>query len=162
MSRPKPPPVRLAEMTPGQSGDFFALLAERTRGARRDGKPFFTCRFRDAGRVAAAMIWADGDWFEDCEQRWQEGHFYKLRGRYEEHPTYGPQIEIQNIRETTDADRADDAVGAEFLQRRVRLAESLLAIFASVTDSWLVENRTRAGVDGLLGRICLYMRIEDD
>ena len=41
-------------------------------------------------------------------------------------------------------------------------AESLLAIFASVTDSWRVENRTRAGVDGLLGRICLYMRIEDD
>ena len=107
MSRPKPPPVCLAEMTPGQSGDFFALLAERTRGARRDGKPFFTCRFRDPGRVVAAMIWADGDWFEECERTWREGQFYKIRGRYEEHPTYGPQIEIQNIREITDADRAD-------------------------------------------------------
>ena len=30
MSRPKPPLVRLAELSPGQSGDFFALLAERT------------------------------------------------------------------------------------------------------------------------------------
>src|SRR5947209_954556 len=103
MSRPKPPPVRLAEMSPGQSGDFFVLLSERTRSARRDGKPFYTCRFRDARRIATAMIWADGAWFEACEQSWQEGHFYKVRGEYGEHPVYGSQIAIENIRPVTDA-----------------------------------------------------------
>ena len=40
MSRSKPPLSRLHEMTPGQAGDFFVLLAERTRAATRDGKPF--------------------------------------------------------------------------------------------------------------------------
>lgn len=106
MSR-KPPPVRLSEMAPGQAGDFFALLAEKTRGARRDGKPFYTCRFRDARRSATFMAWADGDWFEACERDWQEGHFYKVRGVYQEHPTYGPQIDVANIRPVNDADRAD-------------------------------------------------------
>jgi 3'-5' exoribonuclease len=84
MSRSKPTLVRLAEMSPGQYGDFFALLAERTRGSRRDGKPFFTCRFRDAGRAVTAMVWADGDWFETCEQTWQQGQLYKIRGVYDE------------------------------------------------------------------------------
>ena len=39
MAKARPPLVRLGEMTPGQLGDCFALLAERTRNARRDGKP---------------------------------------------------------------------------------------------------------------------------
>ena len=39
MGKSKPRLVRLHELTPGQSGDFFVLLAEKVRGARRDGKP---------------------------------------------------------------------------------------------------------------------------
>src|SRR5215207_11166992 len=98
MTKTKPAPVRLAELAPGQSGDFFALLAERTRGARRDGKPFYTCRLRDGPRTATFMVWADGDWFEACEQAWREGQFFKVRGSYDEHKHYGPQLEIHNIR----------------------------------------------------------------
>ena len=107
MSRSKPLLVRLAELQPGESGDFFAILTEKTRGARRDGKPFFTCRFRDGGRTAACMIWADGGWFEACEDDWQSGQFYKIRGTYAEHKTYGPQIEIVNIRPIVDTDMAE-------------------------------------------------------
>src|SRR6267378_1039240 len=107
MSKSKPPLLRLSELAPGQSGDFFALLMERTRGARRDGKPFYTCRFRDGARVVACMIWSDGPWFEVCERDWQEGHFYKIRGIYGEHPTYGAQIEIHNIRLIVDEDKAE-------------------------------------------------------
>src|SRR5579884_2939135 len=106
MSKAKPPLLRLEEMTPGQSGDFFVLLAERTRGARRDGKPFYTCRFRDGGRTATCMVWFDGPWFEACEKEWREGQFYKLRAAYEEHDVYGPQLDIQNMRLVTDEDRA--------------------------------------------------------
>jgi 3'-5' exoribonuclease len=117
MAKEKPPLVHLADLAPGQSGDFFALLAERTRGARRDGKPFYTCRFRDPDRTAACMVWADGPWFEACEQQWREGHFYKLRAQYDEHKTYGPQIEIHNIRPITDADRSDGFDPAQFVER---------------------------------------------
>jgi hypothetical protein len=47
MSRTKPTPIPLCELTPGQQADFFALLAEKTRGTTREGKPYFLCRFRD-------------------------------------------------------------------------------------------------------------------
>ena len=63
MPRPKPPVVRLSELQQGDTADFFALLAERSKHARRDGKPYYSCRFRDSRRSAAAMIWADGKFF---------------------------------------------------------------------------------------------------
>lgn len=117
MAKAKPPLLRLHEMTPGQSGDFFVLLAEKARGARRDGKPFYTCRFRDAGRTATFMVWSDGPWFEVCEREWQEGHFYKLRGVYEEHSTYGPQLDVANVRVVSEADRADGFDPLDFVER---------------------------------------------
>lgn len=51
------------------------------------------------------MIWSDTPWYALCAD-WQEGTFFKIRGQYQEHATYGPQIEIQNIRPATDDDRA--------------------------------------------------------
>lgn len=116
MPKSKPPRVRLHEMSPGQGGDFFVLLAERAKGARRDGKPFYTCRFRDARRTASFMVWSDGPWYETCDADWKEGHFYKIRGNYDEHPTYGPQIDIQNIRAATDEDKADGFDPLEFVE----------------------------------------------
>src|SRR6185369_3533868 len=107
MPKSKPPLVRLSELKSEQSGDFFALLAERTRGARRDGKPFFTCRFRDGQRTAAFMVWSDGPWFEICETQWSAGRFYKIRATYGEHPPYGTQIDIENIRPVEESDKAD-------------------------------------------------------
>jgi 3'-5' exoribonuclease len=116
MTRPKPAPVKLSELTPGQSGDFFALLAERSRGATRDGKPFYTCRFRDARRTVTFMVWSDSGWFEACERDWQEGEFFKIRGAYGVHERYGPQIEVHNIRPVTDADRADGFDPLDFVE----------------------------------------------
>ncbi|MCI0643019.1 MAG: HD domain-containing protein [Gemmataceae bacterium] len=117
MSKPKPPLVKLCEMTPGQGGDFFALLAERSRGATREGKPYFTCRFRDAQRTATYMVWEDGPWFAVCESEWRRGTFYKIRGLYEEHATYGPQIDVINIRAVTDDDSSDGFAPLEFVER---------------------------------------------
>jgi 3'-5' exoribonuclease len=116
VSKPKPPLVHLCELTPGQSGDFFVLLAEKVRGARRDGKPFYTCRFRDNGRTATFMVWSDGPWFEGCEKDWQEGQFYKIRGAYEEHPTYGPQIDVTNIRPVTAHDQNEGFNPLDFIE----------------------------------------------
>jgi 3'-5' exoribonuclease len=94
-------------MAPGQSGDFFALLAERTRGATREGQPYYHCRFRDAGRTASCMVWADSPWFAACEKNWKEGEFYKVRGVYQEDRHYGPQVAVQNLRPVNAGDRAD-------------------------------------------------------
>src|SRR5262249_32600927 len=40
------------------------------------------------------------------EKDWQQGQFFKIRGAYQEHPTYGPQIEPAQIRHVNDEDRA--------------------------------------------------------
>ncbi len=117
MPKAKPPLVRLAEMVPGQAGDFFALLAERTRGARRDGKPFFTCKFRDTLRTVPCMIWSDGEFYEACERDWREGQFFKIRGIFQDHPKYGPQIELKAIRIVNDEDRADGFDPLQFVEK---------------------------------------------
>jgi len=108
MSKTKPTPIPLCELAPGQHADFFALLAEKTRGTTSQGKPYFACRFRDARRGVAFMVWQDSPWYELCERDWQVGQFYKLRAVYGEHERYGPQLmELHAIRSVTDDDRAD-------------------------------------------------------
>ena len=73
MSTSKPPLTRLSELAPGQRGDFFALLADRTRGLTREGKPYYHCRFRDARRTASLMVWSDDKWFERLRKRMAGG-----------------------------------------------------------------------------------------
>ena len=107
MTRAKPNLVRLCELANGQSGDFFALLAEKSRGTTRDGKAYFVCRFRDAHRTATSMVWQDGKWFESCERDWKDGQFYKIRGTYSEHERYGAQLDLELLRPVTEADRDD-------------------------------------------------------
>ena len=108
MAREKPPILRLRDLVPGdQPVDFFALLAERNKGTTRDNKPFYTCRFRDAGRMASTVIWSNSARFDVCETEWKEGQFFKIRATYHEDERYGHVLELANIRQATDADRAD-------------------------------------------------------
>src|SRR5262249_25085480 len=116
MSRTKPLLVRLSELTPGQHGDFFALLADKTKGLTREGKAYFTCRFPDAKRTVSFMAWGDGPWYQACEGEWHAGQYYKLRANYAEHERFGPQIEIQNIRPVRDEDRADGFDPAQLVE----------------------------------------------
>lgn len=116
MSAPKPSLVRLSELAPGQRGDFFALLAERTRGLTREGRPYFHCRFCDSRRAVSFMAWSDDRWFEPAEGDWRPGQFYKLRAVYQEHERYGPQIELLNIRPATEADREDGFDPAQLVE----------------------------------------------
>jgi 3'-5' exoribonuclease len=117
MLRPKLSLVRLCEMTAGQTGDFFVLLAERTKGMTRDGKPYYTCKFRDARRTATVMVWLDGGRFQDCDEQWRAGQFFKIRGLYQESDRYGPQIEIQQIRPVRDDDHESGFDPADLVDR---------------------------------------------
>jgi 3'-5' exoribonuclease len=152
MSRPKPPVSRLSDLKPGQLADFFALLAERTRGSTRDGKPYYTCRFRDARRTAAAMIWADGGLFEQCESEWREGQFFKLRAVYAEHERYGPQLDVQNIRPATDADRPDGFDPAGFAEHSRFDPRSMLAELRALVEEQIADAPLRRLVLTLLDR----------
>ena len=98
--------VKLSDFEAGQTGDCFALLTAKDQSSTRDGKPFYRVSFRDAARTATAMVWSDSAWFADCEERWPVGGFYKLRCKYSE-TQYGPQIDIDRIREVQESDAAD-------------------------------------------------------
>lgn len=117
---------RLSEFEPGEHGDCFALLAKKDAGKTRDGKPFYRAVFRDGRRSATAMIWFDGNWFEDCDQRWTPGACYKLRCRYYENQ-FGPQIELEKIRPVDDADAEAGFDVADFFPATRFDPERLLA-----------------------------------
>jgi 3'-5' exoribonuclease len=152
VAKSRPNLCRLSELTPGQYADFFALLAERTRGETRDGKPFYTCRFRDARREVAFMVWADGGWYEVCERDWCEGQFYKIRGVYGEHERYGPQIDIQNIRPIQESDRADGFNPADFVAHTRFDPEAMFAELKGLAESHIADLPLRRLVLTLLER----------
>jgi 3'-5' exoribonuclease len=152
MARAKPPLVRLCELTPGQLFDFFALLAERVKKQTRDGKPFYQCKFRDGKKAVAFVAWSDVSWFEICEREWQAGRFYKIRGVYGEHEKYGPQIDIQQIRPVTDADREDGFNAAEYVEHSRHDADAMFAELRTLANTTIVDEPLRRLVLTLLDR----------
>lgn len=98
------PLLALHQLKPGQIADVYALLEEKEKAITRDGKPYYTCRFRDRHRSASCMVWANSQWFAPCDQEWQEGRCYRLRVMYDEHERFGPQLELFLIRPVQDRD----------------------------------------------------------
>jgi 3'-5' exoribonuclease len=154
MARPKPSLVRLCDLQSGQFADFFALLSERTKKETRDGKPYFSCRFRDARRTVAFMVWADGGWYELCDRDWREGQFYKIRGLYAEHEKYGPQIDIHNIRPVMDVDESDGFNASDFVVRSASTGdvESMFGELRCLAESEIADQPLRRLVLTILDR----------
>src|SRR6056297_3289851 len=105
---------KLSELKSGRTADCYVLLSDKQRAETRDGKPYYRCQFRDLHRIATAMIWSDSSWFEVCEEDWTPGEFYFVRCRYSENQ-YGPQIDLQRIREVNDEDREAGFNPADYL-----------------------------------------------
>lgn len=143
MARPKPTLARLGDLESGQFADFFALLSERIKKETREGKPYYACRFRDARRAVGFMVWADGGWYEVCEQDWQPGQYFKIRGLYGEHEKYGPQIEIHNIRPVTDADQSDGFDPADFHEPSRRDADQMFAELRGLAEGHITDSPLR-------------------
>jgi 3'-5' exoribonuclease len=143
MSRQKPPIVPLSALEPGQLADCFALLAERKPGQTAAGKPYFVCRFRDARRTATSMVWADGPHFDDCERTWQAGRCYKLRCVYFEHEKYGPQVEVQQIREAAEADRADGFEPLDLVERSRHDPDVMFAELRALAETEIADEPLR-------------------
>ena len=103
---PSMPVVALSEMVSGQEADLFVLMTLKEQLTTRDGKPYFKVGFRDAEREVTFPIWGNAPLAVDCRDHWTPGAFYKLRAVYRE-SNYGPQLDIQKIREAVEADRED-------------------------------------------------------
>lgn len=114
MSSPSPaqtssdPPtlVRIAQLVPGGTAEFFARLAGKEPRTTRDGKPFFRLTFQDASGHVPAMVWHDSPHFADCQAHWKKGTAFRITGRLTA-SKYGSQLELASIRETCPSDAED-------------------------------------------------------
>lgn len=129
--------MHLHELSPGQRADFFAQLAERTRGLTREGKPYYHCRLRDARRTVSLMVWADDEHFSPCEREWQEGQFFKVRAAYQEHERYGPQIVLEKIRPVTDRDREKGFDEGHFIESSRHPVTFLLGELRALAEKYV-------------------------
>lgn len=140
---------RLCELEPGEQGDCFALLAEKQSAKTRDGKPYYRVLFRDAARTATVMVWSDSGWFADCDEKWREGTFYKLRCRYYENQ-YGPQLDIERIREVEEDDKREGFDPAAFFPSTRFDREEMYAELVALAEEHIGDVPLRQLVFGLL------------
>jgi 3'-5' exoribonuclease len=125
-------------------------LAEKTRKTLADGKPFFTCRFRDARRtVGAVPIWGDSPLFEEA-QEWQAGQFFKVRATFSEHEKYGPQLDLERIRSVQDSDHAEGFSPLDFTERSRHNPDEMFAELEVLVTSEIADGPLRALVLNLL------------
>ncbi len=98
------------------------------------------------------MVWADGGHFEKCEHEWEVGQFYKIRGKYGEHERYGPQIEVEQIRAVTDADRNDGFDTTEFITGSRRGSDEMFAELLALVEEHIKDEPLRRLVRTILER----------
>jgi 3'-5' exoribonuclease len=125
-------------MVEGQEADAFVLLAAKTEGTTRDGKPFFRVTFRDASREVTVPIWRDSTFHDACRDQWQPGQFYKVRAVYSE-TKYGPQLDLRKIRPVAPEDKADGFDPAMCQQRTRFDTAALLAELIEIARTQIAE-----------------------
>jgi len=130
--------VPLCEMTDGQQADTFALLVAKKTTSTKTGKTFYRVTFQDASREVTFPIWGDSPLANDCREVWTVGTFYKLRCVYQL-TNFGPQLEIQQIRETTEADREDGFDELMLLKSSRFAAEEMFAALLELVDGHINE-----------------------
>lgn len=103
----KLPLVKLHALEVQNPAAFFALLSEKVHRTTREGKPFYTLKFRDRKRAVSTTIWSDSPWFEKCETQWAAGGLYRVQGVLLDTEKYGLSLVIRDIRDVTAADKDD-------------------------------------------------------
>ncbi|MCZ2343449.1 MAG: hypothetical protein LC104_16895 [Bacteroidales bacterium] len=145
-------PLLLRQLQPGQPAECFARLTERVAGQTRDGKPYFSCTFRDKVRMAVAKIWADHALFARCAAEWEPGQYYRLRAIYSEHDRYGPQLDVLQLRPITDADREAGFRESDFVERSRFDSEAMFVELRDLAQSTITDEPLRQLVVLLLDR----------
>jgi 3'-5' exoribonuclease len=158
MSKPKKPVLaKLSDLRAGDYVDCFVQLAEKARKSLADGKPFFTCRYRDARRIVGSVpVWQDSPHFE-AAQGWQVGQFFKVRATFTEHEKFGPQLDIEQIRPVADRDRVEGFTELDFTERSRHDPDEMLAELQAVATA-IADGPLRALVLNLLAANAAALR----
>lgn len=95
---------------------MFVLLAAKSEGTTRDGKPYWRVTFRDAGREVSFPVWNDSAFSDACKHEWKVGSCYKVRAIYSE-TKFGAQLDLRKIRPVAPEDKAEGFDEWSFLPR---------------------------------------------
>lgn len=100
--------IPLSELEAEQEADMFTLLTEKELFHTKSGKSFYRAVFRDADReIPTVPIWSDSPLFNECQEIWSVGEFYKIRALLRNTVQYGQQLEIHRIRPIMEGDHKD-------------------------------------------------------
>ena len=148
---PPDPITTLADLAPGQSGDFFALLTDCQQATTKSNKPYLRLTFRDAAREVSFPLWNDSPWFEAFLNQYAPGMFFKLRAKYLE-TEFGPQLEIEKLREATEEDQADGFDPAMCLPRSQFPPDAMFAELLATANEEIADEALSALVTDVLQR----------
>ncbi len=84
----------LNELTDGTEIDQVLLVREAERRRRRDGGEYLRLQLGDRTGAVACMVWDEPD---EVERIAPAGTPVRVRGRYNVHPRFGPQISVKAL-----------------------------------------------------------------
>lgn len=152
MANPTIPLRPLSALQPLELADCFALLARKQAATTKAGRLYFTCQFRDAGRILPALIWPESPWFAACDADWQEGNALRLRVKLIVHEQYGPQLEIHDWRRPTPADVAAGCESRRLIEASRFEANAMWAELLALVDKEVSQTAVKRLVVGILAR----------
>ncbi|HEX3909266.1 MAG TPA: HD domain-containing protein [Solirubrobacteraceae bacterium] len=137
------------ELTDGMEIDQVLLVRQAERRRRKDGGDYLRLQLGDRTGALACMVW---DEVAEIERLAKAGTPIHVRGRYNIHPRFGPQINLHGLEEATPEtfsldDLMDGPVrGVEQMEREVReligtvqerhLRVLLEQVFGEGTELW--------------------------
>lgn len=130
--------LSLAQLKSDELGDCFVQLVSREKRTTKTGKPFFKVHFRDSQTTLVSTIWSDSFLFYDCENKWQDGSFYKIRARVAT-TKYGPNLVIEQIRIVTPADKEDGFARNKCMPSSDNSPEAIMGELLAITCEHLAN-----------------------
>lgn len=131
-------PVPLSQLKLDEINDCFVQLVSRERRTTKTGKPFYKVHFRDSQTTSSSTIWSDSPLFFECENRWQDGAFYKIRARFI-NTKFGLSLSIEQIRNVTPADEQDGFSRNKCMPSSDNSPESILGELLAIANEYLIN-----------------------
>jgi 3'-5' exoribonuclease len=95
--------VFVNELTDGHELDQVLLVRERERRPRRDGGEYLRLQLGDRTGAIVAMVWEN---LREAEALARPGEPVHVRGRFAQHPRFGPQINLRELAPAADGSYA--------------------------------------------------------
>ncbi len=88
--------MKVNELTDGMEIDQVLLVRDVERRQRRDGGDYLRLQLGDRTGAVASMVWEE---LEEVQTLARPGQPVQVRGRYNRHPRFGPQINLRGLSE---------------------------------------------------------------